>query len=41
MYYFFDDTINVKNLDPNKIKIEEKSYKNILPTILATTQKRV
>ena len=29
MYYFFDD-INVKNLDPNKIKIDEKSYKNIL-----------
>ena len=28
-YYFFDDT-NMKNLDPNKIKIEEKSHKNIL-----------
>ena len=22
--------INIKNLDPNKIKIDEKSYKNIL-----------
>ena len=29
-YYFFDDIINVKNFDPNKIKIDEKSYKNIL-----------
>ena len=29
-YYFFDDIINTKNLDPNKIKIDEKSYKNIL-----------
>ena len=29
-YYFFDDIINIKNFGPNKIKIEEKSYKNIL-----------
>ena len=28
--YFFGDRINVKNLDPNKIKLNEKSYKNIL-----------
>ena len=28
-YYFFDDIINIKNLDPNNIKIDEKSYKNI------------
>ena len=26
-YYFFDEMINIKNLDPNKIKIDEKSYK--------------
>ena len=25
-----DDTINVKNIDLNKIKIDKKSYKNIL-----------
>ena len=30
VHYFFDDKINIKNLDPNKIKIDEKSYKNIL-----------
>ena len=30
MYYFFNDIINMKNFDPNKIKIDEKSYKNIL-----------
>ena len=29
IYYFFDD-INIKSFDPNKIKIDEKSYKNIL-----------
>ena len=29
-YYFFDDMINIKTLDPNKIKIDEKPYKNIL-----------
>ena len=29
-YYFFDDIINIKSFDPNKIKIDEKSYKNIL-----------
>ena len=30
IYYFFNDTINIKNFDPNNIKIDEKSYKNIL-----------
>ena len=29
-YYFFDDIINIKNFDPHNIKIDEKSYKNIL-----------
>ena len=28
-YYFFNDVINIKNFDPNNIKIDEKSYKNI------------
>ena len=28
-YYFFDNIINIKNFDPNNIKIDEKSYKNI------------
>ena len=28
--YLFDDVVNTKNFDPNKIKIDEKSYKNIL-----------
>ena len=28
-YYFFDDIINMKRFDPNNVKIEEKSYKNI------------
>ena len=30
IYYFFDDTINIKHFGPNNIKIGEKSYKNIL-----------
>ena len=29
-YHFFDDSINIKKFDPNNIKINEKSYKNIL-----------
>ena len=29
-YYFFDDIINIKNLDSNKIKIDEKSEKSVL-----------
>ena len=29
-YYFFDDIINIKDFDPNNIKIDEKSYKHIL-----------
>ena len=28
-YYFFDDTSNIANYDPNLLKIDEKSYKNI------------
>ena len=28
--YFFDDMINIKNLDPNKIKINDRSHKNIV-----------
>ena len=28
-YYFFDDTVNIKNLDPINIKIDEKPYKNV------------
>ena len=29
-YYFFSDMINTKNFDPNKIEVDEKSYKRIL-----------
>ena len=29
-YYFFNDMINLKNFDPNKIKIDGNSYKNFL-----------
>ena len=29
-YYFFTDIINIKHFEPDKIKIDEKSYKKIL-----------
>ena len=28
-YYFFDDMINIKDFDPNLLKIDKKLYKNI------------
>ena len=29
-YYLFDDIVNIKDFDPDHIKKDEKSYKNIL-----------
>ena len=29
-YYFFNDIANIKNFDPNNIKIDENSYKKII-----------
>ena len=29
-YYFFNDIIYIETFDPNNIKVDEKSYKNIL-----------
>ena len=31
---FFDDLINMKNLDPDKVKTDEKLYKNILKSYI-------
>ena len=28
-YYFFDDMISIKDFDPDLLKIDKKSYKNI------------
>ena len=28
-YYFFHDMINIEDFDPNLLKIDKKSYKNI------------
>ena len=28
-YYFYNDMINLKNFEPNLLKIDRKSYKNI------------
>ena len=30
IYYFFNDIIDIENFDLNNIKIDEKSYENIL-----------
>ena len=29
-YYLFNDMIHMKNFDPNQIKIDKQSYKNII-----------
>ena len=29
-YYFFDEIVNIKKFDPNNIKIDERSYKDVL-----------
>ena len=29
-YYFFNDMINIKEFDSSQLKIEKKSYKNII-----------
>ena len=29
-YYFFNDLINIKEFDPSQLKIDKKSYKNIV-----------
>ena len=34
-YYYFNNLINIKNLDLNKVKVDENSCKNIL-TVLDT-----
>ena len=30
IYSFFNDIINIKDFDPNNIKIDEKLYKHII-----------
>ena len=37
--FFLDEIINIKNLDPNKIKRDENSYKNILTYGIRSGQK--
>ena len=38
-YHFYDDVINIKNFDPNNIKTDEKSYKNLIYHIRSVTIK--
>ena len=37
-YYFFNDIINIKFFDPDKIKIDENLYKSILIYTLFLTK---
>ena len=32
-YYFYNDIINLNDFDPNLLKIDKKSYKNIDTTL--------
>ena len=38
--YIFDDVMNIKELNPNNIKIDEKSYRNILIYYIANVTKK-
>ena len=37
-YYFYKDIINIKNFDPILLKIDKKSYKILIFTILDILQ---
>ena len=39
--YFFDDIVNIKDFHPNIIKIDQKSYKNILIYYIGYVMKKV
>ena len=37
-YYFFNDMINIKNIHSSLLKIDKKSYKNIVAITLDISQ---
>ena len=39
-YYFYNDIINLKDFDPNLLKIDKKSYKNIDTTLYTSWLKK-
>ena len=41
IYYFFDDISSIKNFDPNQIKIDKKSYKNIIDCMFLSFHVRI
>ena len=41
IYYFFDDISNIKNFDPNQIKIDKKSHKNIIDCMFLSFHVRI
>ena len=40
-YYFYNDIINLKDFDPNLLKIDKKSYKNIDTTLYTSSLKKL
>ena len=41
-YFFYNDKINIKNFEPNLLKIDRKSYKNIgIYNIGSITMKKI
>ena len=40
-YYFYNDIINLKDFDPNLLKIDKKSYKNIDTTLYTSSFKKL
>ena len=38
-YYFYDDLINIKNFNPKLLKLDKKSFNDILCIILDMLQK--
>ena len=39
-YYFYDDMINIKNVDSSLLKLDKKAYKNIAISYIGYEKKR-
>ena len=40
-YYFYDDMVNIKNFDPDLLKLDKKSFKNIGIYYIGYTKKKM
>ena len=39
-YYFYNDIINLDEIDENKVKVDKKTLMTFIPIVLATNIKR-